>query len=141
MNVYDTPGNWGIITGRLSEGDKVVVLASSSNGWYRVEGVMPGWVAGNAAFPKGNCGSLPIVQAQPPLTNCQVTNTSGEAQILYASPQLSDVGFGGRFSANETLPVIRKEGDWYMVYVEAFSTGMWIQTSLVSASADCASLP
>ncbi len=141
MNVYDTPGNWGIITGRLAEGDTVAVLESSSNGWYRVEGVMSGWVGGNAAFPEGNCGNLPVVQAQPPLTDCQVTNASGAAQILYASPQVNDGNSSGRFPANETMPVIRKEGEWYLVYVAAFSNGMWIQTSLVSASPECANLP
>jgi hypothetical protein len=142
----DAPGIWGQLIATQGAGMTMPVLAVSSNGWYKVPfggdgpGMMEAWIPSNQLVVEGDCDSLERVELTVPLTDCKVTNNTGGSQILHATPELLDGNLLGYFPAGETFPVIKREGSWYMVFVDALSSGAWVEGRLVTPSAECSSI-
>lgn len=128
LNIYDLPGNWGTVIGSVSAGAQVIPLMRSDNEYYNISDVQaaPQWVRLNNARRSGDCQRLPYVDAAPPLTACSLVN-DGDWKTIFNAP---DGDYAARFPPAEAMPIIRREGDWYLVYVAAFETGGWVAAAV-----------
>jgi hypothetical protein len=143
-DVYDTPGNWGNKVGQFPQGLLVAVNAIASNGWFGVTYFADGrayYAAPNYARLLGDCNRVPRIIAQPTLGACFVTNFSGAPQTLRTTPEMLDTNYFGRFPPSSTMYVLRKQGDWYQVYVEPFSAAAWIPANVVTPNPECGTQP
>lgn len=132
--IYSEPANWTRIRGSLVTGENYQAIAQSSSGWYQLE--VGGWVPANyLQMRDGNaCRLLPTIPYDPPIFDCELVNTTGEIQTIYTG---LNGDYYGRFGSGLRLGIIQNDGNWYQVYVPAFSSAGWVDGTNMGLSGDC----
>jgi len=133
-NVHVEPANWSRVVGQLVAGDAYRGVAESTSGWYQLEN--GGWVAPNyiRRLVSGACQNLPRIEFGHPGFDCELVNTKGEIQTIYTEP---NGDYYGRFPIDMELGLIKREGDWYQVYVPAFNSAGWVNGGAMALAGTC----
>jgi len=134
-NVHVEPANWSRTVGQLVAGEVYRAIAESTSGWYQLE--IGGWVAPNyiRRLVSGACQNLPKIEFGHPRFDCELVNTIGEIQTIYTEPNGE---YYGRFPIDMQLGLIKRDGDWYQVYVPAFNSAGWVNGSAMRLADNCA---
>ena len=127
------PSNWSEIVGELLPETRYSVIAQSSSGWYQLE--TGGWIPPSyVKSPSEGCANLITITYDAPLLECDLVNTTNEIAVILRDP---DGEYFGRFGVGLKLGIIKKEGDWYQVYVPAFENAGWVNGSKMSLEGTC----
>lgn len=139
--VYDAPGAWGNIIGRLDANGAAPGVGLSSSGWVKIQyATGMGWIPSNLLQQSPACASLPVEGSNPPVTGCQASNSSGEARWIYGQKNVLD-NLLARFAPGSVMPVTAQSEGWIQVYVEAFSAAGWVEAQFVTLSGSCDNVP
>ena len=132
--IYTEPANWSQVVGELTAGQPYRTVAQSTSGWYQLE--IGGWVPSNYLQVSSgeNCRHLPTIAYDGPILGCELVNTTSEIVVITNAP---DGDYFGRFGVNLQLGIIKREGNWYQVYVPAFSNAGWVNGSNMTLAGDC----
>jgi len=131
--IYTEPSNWSTTVGEVIPETLYRITTQSSSGWYQLES--GGWIPPSYVIsPESSCRNLPTITYDAPLLDCELVNTTSEIVAILRDP---DGEYFGRFGVGLQLGVIKKEGDWYQVYVPAFSNAGWVDGSQMSLVGNC----
>jgi uncharacterized protein YgiM (DUF1202 family) len=132
--IHSEPSNWSSIVGNVIPETTYRAIARSSNGWYQLE--TGGWIPPNFVTSTNNdsCRNLLTITYDAPTFKCSLVNTTSEIIAILKDP---DGEYFGRFGVGLDLGVIKKQENWYQVYVAAYSNAGWVDGSNMSLVGEC----
>ncbi len=132
--IYTEPANWSTVVGELTHGTVYTATGTSTSGWYQLYN--GGWVPANylKILSPDACRNAPKIPYSGPLLDCDLVNTTDEIATIRVEP---DGEYYGRFRNGLSLGIIKREGDWYQLYVPAFESAGWVDGSAMTLSGNC----
>lgn len=130
VTIHTEPGNWSPVLGQMKDGNAYIAIAQSNTGWLQLQS--GGWIIANYH----TCNSAPTIYFDPPVLNCKLVNITGEIKPIQKQPETSS-DMIARFGMNLEMGVIKRQGNWYQVFIEAYSNGGWVDGSNMTLSGAC----